>query len=82
MTVTARSYHPGGVNLGLGDGSVHFVAETSNIDVWRRCALPRVPLGKSSSASSITFRPGYAGDPWVNSTGGGTRTLAVPGLAR
>ncbi len=28
----ARSYHPGGVNVGLGDGSVRFVSET--VDKW------------------------------------------------
>ena len=26
--VSARSFHPGGVNVGLGDGSTRFVAET------------------------------------------------------
>ncbi len=31
----ARSLHPGGVNLGLGDGSVRFVSDTVNLPVWR-----------------------------------------------
>ena len=29
------SYHPGGVNLLLGDGSVRFVKETVALNVWR-----------------------------------------------
>jgi prepilin-type N-terminal cleavage/methylation domain-containing protein/prepilin-type processing-associated H-X9-DG protein len=29
------SYHPGGVNLTFGDGSVRFVKETINLTVWR-----------------------------------------------
>jgi prepilin-type N-terminal cleavage/methylation domain-containing protein/prepilin-type processing-associated H-X9-DG protein len=33
--VTARSYHPGGVNTLLGDGSVRFVKDTVSGQVWR-----------------------------------------------
>jgi prepilin-type N-terminal cleavage/methylation domain-containing protein len=33
--VTARSYHPGGVNIAVMDGSVHFVPETISPAVWR-----------------------------------------------
>jgi len=33
--ITARSYHPGGVNALLGDGSVRFVKTTINGWVWR-----------------------------------------------
>jgi len=29
------SYHPGGLNVGLGDGSVHFFANTVDYHVWR-----------------------------------------------
>ena len=32
---TARSWHPGGVNLLLGDGSTRFVGETIDLSVWR-----------------------------------------------
>ena len=33
--VAARSYHPGGVNVGFADGSVHFIKNTININSWR-----------------------------------------------
>ena len=33
--ITSRSYHPGGVNVLLGDGSVRFVKETIAGNVWR-----------------------------------------------
>ena len=32
---TARSNHPGGVNVLMGDGSVRFIAESVNVHVWR-----------------------------------------------
>lgn len=32
---TARSLHPGGANLLMGDGSVRFVKETIGVEVWR-----------------------------------------------
>jgi prepilin-type processing-associated H-X9-DG protein len=31
----ARSYHSGGVNVLLGDGSVHFVRDSVNLVTWR-----------------------------------------------
>ena len=31
----ARSRHTDGVNVVLGDGSVRFVSQSINIDVWR-----------------------------------------------
>ncbi|TWT38406.1 DUF1559 domain-containing protein [Blastopirellula retiformator] len=34
MYVTARSQHPGGVNVLLGDGAVTFVGETISANVW------------------------------------------------
>jgi prepilin-type N-terminal cleavage/methylation domain-containing protein/prepilin-type processing-associated H-X9-DG protein len=34
MTV-ANSRHPGGVNVGMADGSVRFVKETVNLETWR-----------------------------------------------
>ncbi|MFO0953227.1 MAG: DUF1559 domain-containing protein [Isosphaeraceae bacterium] len=33
--ITARSFHPGGVNVLMGDGSVRFMKETVNGAVWR-----------------------------------------------
>jgi prepilin-type N-terminal cleavage/methylation domain-containing protein len=33
--ITSRSYHPGGVQSLLGDGSVRFVSETIDGFVWR-----------------------------------------------
>ena len=31
----ARSRHPGGVNVGMGDGTVRFVKNSINLNVWR-----------------------------------------------
>ena len=35
---TARSQHPGGVNVGLCDGSGRFVQDTIDMQVWRALA--------------------------------------------
>jgi prepilin-type N-terminal cleavage/methylation domain-containing protein/prepilin-type processing-associated H-X9-DG protein len=32
---SARSYHPGGVNVLFGDGSVHFISNSVDINTWR-----------------------------------------------
>ncbi len=48
---TARSYHPGGVNAVLGDGSVRFVKSTIDGRVWR--ALGTVGGGEVISADSF-----------------------------
>lgn len=44
---TARSYHPGGVNLGLCDGSVRLIANTVDLTTWRALATREggEPLG-------------------------------------
>ena len=36
--IPARSMHPGGVHVALGDGSVRFVSETINLLTWQRLA--------------------------------------------
>jgi prepilin-type N-terminal cleavage/methylation domain-containing protein/prepilin-type processing-associated H-X9-DG protein len=38
--ITARSYHPGGVNAALADGSVRFVKGTVNGFTWRALGTP------------------------------------------
>ena len=35
---TARSFHPGGVNLALCDGSVTFVGDAIDLVLWRALA--------------------------------------------
>jgi prepilin-type N-terminal cleavage/methylation domain-containing protein/prepilin-type processing-associated H-X9-DG protein len=40
LTMTARSMHPGGVNLLLGDGSVHFAADGINTSTWQAFGTP------------------------------------------
>jgi prepilin-type N-terminal cleavage/methylation domain-containing protein len=42
MIQTARSYHPGVVGLLMGDGSVHFVADTIDLDLWRAASSPKM----------------------------------------
>lgn len=34
VQATARSQHPGGVNVLMADGSAHFVSDQVNLDVW------------------------------------------------
>ncbi|WP_406694972.1 DUF1559 domain-containing protein [Singulisphaera sp. Ch08] len=48
--VTARSYHPGGVETLLGDGSVRFIKSTINGQTWR--SLGSVGGGEIISADS------------------------------
>ena len=33
--VTSRSYHTGGVTIGMADGSVHFISENIDLATWR-----------------------------------------------
>jgi prepilin-type N-terminal cleavage/methylation domain-containing protein/prepilin-type processing-associated H-X9-DG protein len=44
------SFHPGGVNLLLGDGSVRFIKDTINLTIWR--ALGTINNGEVISADS------------------------------
>jgi prepilin-type processing-associated H-X9-DG protein len=48
---TARSYHPGGVNVLLGDGSARFVKSTIDGMVWR--ALGTIGGGEIVSSDSF-----------------------------
>jgi prepilin-type N-terminal cleavage/methylation domain-containing protein/prepilin-type processing-associated H-X9-DG protein len=48
--VTSRSYHPGGVNILLGDGSVRFIKSTVDGMIWR--ALGTVAGGELVSADT------------------------------
>ena len=48
--ITARSYHPGGVDVLLGDGSARFIKETINGPVWR--ALGTINGGEVISADA------------------------------
>ena len=51
LVMTASSMHPGGVNVGLIDGSVKFVKDTINRDVWR--ALGSINGGEVLSADQL-----------------------------
>ena len=48
--LTARSYHPGGINAAFGDGSVKFIKNTVNGNTWR--ALGSVQGGEVISADA------------------------------
>ena len=39
--ITARSAHPGGVNVALCDGSVTFIANDIDLDAWRALGSSR-----------------------------------------
>ncbi|MCS7306445.1 MAG: DUF1559 domain-containing protein [Thermoguttaceae bacterium] len=46
MIVTARSYHPGGVQVLLGDGSAHFIQQAIALNVWQALGTPRAVSGE------------------------------------
>ncbi len=48
--VTARSYHPGGVNALFGDGSVRFIKDSVDGETWR--ALGTIASGEVVSSDS------------------------------
>jgi prepilin-type N-terminal cleavage/methylation domain-containing protein/prepilin-type processing-associated H-X9-DG protein len=50
ITLTASSNHPGGVNVGFGDGSVHFVKNSISMTVW--WALGSINGGEVISSDS------------------------------
>lgn len=41
LTMTARSYHPGGVNLLLGDSSARLVSDSIDLNIWRALSTPK-----------------------------------------
>jgi prepilin-type processing-associated H-X9-DG protein len=41
ITTAARSRHPGGVNVLMGDGSVKFIKNTVNLFTWRAISTTR-----------------------------------------
>ncbi|MDD4268102.1 MAG: DUF1559 domain-containing protein [Pirellulaceae bacterium] len=43
---TARSSHPGGVNVLLGDGSVRFIGETIALNTWQALSSPELVEGE------------------------------------
>jgi prepilin-type processing-associated H-X9-DG protein len=49
--VSARSYHPGGVQVGFGDGHCHFVTNEIDLGVWRAWSTRAggEPLGGAGS---------------------------------
>jgi len=51
LTMTARSYHPGGVNAVLGDGSVRFVSETIVLKTWQALCTPSPVQGEEPLGS-------------------------------
>ena len=46
--ISARSYHPGGVNVAMCDGSVRFVSDTIDLDIWAAAST-------SKGAETLTF---------------------------
>jgi prepilin-type N-terminal cleavage/methylation domain-containing protein len=46
LTQIARSYHPGVVGLLMGDGSVHFVADEIDLNVWKAASSPKMVPGE------------------------------------
>lgn len=47
LTMTARSYHPGGVNLLFGDGGVRFISETIALNIWQALCTPAAIAGEA-----------------------------------
>jgi prepilin-type N-terminal cleavage/methylation domain-containing protein/prepilin-type processing-associated H-X9-DG protein len=50
---SARSRHPGGVNVLFGDGSVHFIADNISISIWQ--ALGSIAGGEAVDIRSASY---------------------------
>jgi hypothetical protein len=46
LTMTARSAHPGGVHLLLGDGSATFISDSIELNLWQAICTPRAIPGE------------------------------------
>ncbi|HPP52663.1 MAG TPA: DUF1559 domain-containing protein, partial [Thermoguttaceae bacterium] len=46
MTITARSYHPGGAHVLLGDGSAQFIQQGVALNIWQALGTPRAIPGE------------------------------------
>jgi prepilin-type N-terminal cleavage/methylation domain-containing protein len=47
LIMSARSYHPGGVDVGMMDGSVHFVADSIDAALWKAASSPKAVSGEA-----------------------------------
>jgi len=54
--MSANSYHPGGINAGFADGSVHFIK--SSISSWNWVNITRIPANGANCTIPIVNRPG------------------------
>jgi len=51
LTMTARSYHPGGVNVVFGDGNVRVVTDGIDLAVWQALCTPKAILNEVTVGS-------------------------------
>ena len=56
MTSALRSKHPGGVNVGMADGSVRFIKNSVNLYTWRRSPPPRATKSSAPIPTDVMFR--------------------------
>jgi prepilin-type N-terminal cleavage/methylation domain-containing protein/prepilin-type processing-associated H-X9-DG protein len=59
-TAAARSMHPGGVNVLMGDGSVRFVSDSIDLGIWR--GMASIQGGEVDGQSVWKECPGYPGE--------------------